>query len=145
MPILQTCAGAIRHVDLSDGAALDALLSSPSDELRGLLYNPLTYQLAAPNAFDPPQTPAAAAALDSLAEMDAVGLRDDVESFLALVGAVLDLPETLSCAPLTSSKTVVGFAGILRQMSSARALIDQDLEVYAEAKRVLAPLPAESA
>ncbi len=145
MPILQTCAGDVRNVELADGAALTALLSSPSDELRALLYNPLVYQLAAPNAFDPPPSPAVAAALDSLAELDAVGLREGVDSFLALAGAVLDLPRPLPPVSLASSKTVVSFADVLREMPPARALIEQDLEVYAEAKRVLTPAQAESA
>lgn len=145
MPMLQTCTGAVRDLDLSDAAALEALLSRPSDELRTLLYNPLVYQLAAPNAFDPPPAPAVAAALDSLAEIDAVGLRDDPDSFLALVGAVLDLPRTFAPISLGSSKTVAGFANILREMGSARGLIEQDLEVYAEARRVLTPASVETA
>ncbi|PNG25650.1 hypothetical protein CR492_12030 [Methylocella silvestris] len=145
MPALQRCAGHIRHVDLSDSVALEGLLLRATDELRTLLYNPLVYQLAAPNAFDPPPNPAPAAALDSLAELDAVGLRDDVDSFLGLVGAVLDLPEPLPFVALGPSKTVTGFADILREMSAARVLIEQDLEVYAEARRVLAPAPAASA
>jgi hypothetical protein len=142
MPILQTCAGDIRDVDLGDGAALEALLSDPSDELRALFYNPLVYQLAAPNAFDPPPTPAAAAALDSLADIDAVGLREDVGSFLTLVGAVLDMPDALRTVSLAPSRAVTGFAAVLREMRVARALIEQDLEVYAEARRVLTPAPA---
>ncbi len=145
MPILQTCAGVVRELDLGDAAALEELLAQPPDELRALIYNPLVYQLAAPNAFDPPATPAAAAALDSLAEIDAVGLRDSIEPFLDLVGAVLDLPEPLASIDLGASKTVLGFADQLREMSAARALIEQDLDVYAEARRVLAPQPAESA
>jgi len=145
MPVLQTCVGAVREIDFSNAAALNELLSHPSDELRALLNNPLVYQLAAPNAFDPPPSPASAAALDSLAEFDAVGLREDVGSFLALVGAVLDLPQPLPSVSLAPSKTVVGFAGVLREMSAARDLIQQDLELYAEARRVLAPAPAEPA
>jgi hypothetical protein len=145
MPILQTCAGDIRDVELSDGAALGALLSDPSDELRALVYNPLVYQLAAPNAFDPPPSPASAAALDSLAEIDAVGLRDDIDSFLLLVGAVLDLPHALRTSSSAPRRAVTGLAGVLREMSAAHTLIEQDLEVYAEAKRVLAPAPADSA
>ena len=145
MPILQTCVGAVREIDFSNAAALNELLSHPSDELRALLNNPLVYQLAAPNAFDPPPSPASAAALDSLAEFDAVGLREDVDSFLALVGAVLDLPQPLPPVSLAPSKTVVGFAGALREMSAARNLIQQDLELDAEARRVLAPAPAEPA
>ncbi len=145
IPVLQTCAGAVRNINLADVAALEALLSSPSDELRALLYNPLVNQLAAPNGFDPPPSPAAAAALDSLAAIDAVGLRDDPDSFLTLVGALLDLPQTFSSVSLSASRAVIGFADVLRSMPAANALIDQDLQVYTEARRVLAPAPAEMA
>jgi hypothetical protein len=138
MPALQTCAGALRGLDLTDAGALDAILSRPSDELRALLYNPLVYQLAAPNAFDAPPTPETAAALDALAELDAVGLRADLRSFFDLLAAVLDLPDPLADIPLAASKTVIGFADALRNMRSARALIENDLEVYSEAARVLA-------
>jgi hypothetical protein len=138
MPALQTCAGALRGLDLADAGALDAILSRPSDELRALLYNPLVYQLAAPNAFDAPPMPETAVALDALAELDAVGLRADLRSFFDLVAAVLDLPDPLADVPLAASKTVIGFADTLRKMRSARALIEKDLEVYSEAARVLA-------
>lgn len=144
MPVLQTCAGALRDVDLSDAEALEAVLKRPSDEIRAIVYNPLVYQLAAPNAFDAPPKPATAAALDSLAEMDAVGLRGDTDSFLDLLAAVLDLPEQLPRISLSASKSVVGFAELLRQMGSARALIEHDLEVYSEAARILAPDQADA-
>lgn len=144
MPTLQTCAGAIRNVDLGDTDALQTLLTRPSDELRTLLYNPLVYQLAAPNLFDPPPHPSVAAALDSLAELDAVGLRQNPDAFLGLVAAVLDLSEALPTVSLNPSKTVTSFAEILRGNAAARALIEQDLEVYAEATRVLAPVTADA-
>jgi hypothetical protein len=137
MPALQTCTGALRDVDLGDARALDAILSRPSDELRALLYNPLIYQLAAPNAFDAPPMPETAAALDALAELDAVGVRADPRSFLDLLAAVLDLPDPLADVSLAVSKTVIGFADILRELRSARALIEKDLEVYSEAARIL--------
>jgi hypothetical protein len=86
---IQLCAKNFCNVNLGDLTALQDLLSRPSDDLRAVLYNPIVYQLAAPNAFDPPRTPQTAAALDSLAEMDAVGLRDDAGAFLRLIGAVL--------------------------------------------------------
>lgn len=144
MPALQTCASALRDVDLGDPKALDAILSNPPDEMRALLYNPLVYQLAAPTAFDAPPKPESAAALDALAEFDAVGLRADFGSFSVLLAALFDLKEPLADVPLAPSKTVVGFADILRNMRSARALIERDLEVYAEAARVLV-IPAEAA
>ncbi|WP_036262337.1 hypothetical protein [Methylocapsa aurea] len=145
MPALQTCAGALRDVDITDASALDAVLSHPSDEMRALLYNPLVYQLAAPNAFDPPPPGETAATLDALAEMDVVGIHADLHSFFDLLTAVLDLPDPLAELPLAASKTVIGFADILREMRSARALIEKDLEVYAEAIRILvAPSDAKT-
>ena len=140
---VQLCAKTFCDVNLGDLTALQDLLSRPSDELRAVLYNPIVYQLAAPNAFDPPRTPETAAALDSLAEMDAVGLRDDASAFLRLVGAVLDLPDQLPGISLHTSQTVIGLAERLREMGPARALIEKDLEVYSEVARVLAPHPAD--
>ncbi|MGH6849920.1 MAG: hypothetical protein ACREDD_05665, partial [Methylocella sp.] len=140
---VQLCAKVFCDVNLGDLTALQDLLACPSDELRAVLYNPVVYQLAAPNAFDPPRTPETAAALDSLAEMDAVGLRDDAGSFLRLVAAVLDLPDQLQGVSPRTSQTVIGLAEILREMGPARALIEKDLEVYSEVVRVLAPRPAE--
>ncbi|MGH6841403.1 MAG: hypothetical protein ACREDV_04825, partial [Methylocella sp.] len=140
---VQLCAKAFCNVDLNDLSALRELLSHPSDELRAVLYNPFVYQLAAPNAFDPPRPPETAAALDSLAEMDAVGLRDDAGAFLRLVAAVLDLPDQLPSVSPRPSETVIGLADKLRDMGPARALIEKDLEVYSEVARVLAPRPAD--
>jgi hypothetical protein len=141
---IQLCAKNFCNVNLGDLTALQDLLSRPSDDLRAILYNPVVYQLAAPNAFDPPRTPETAAALDSLAEMDAVGLRDDAGAFLRLVAAVLDLPDQLPGASPRTSQTVIGLAERLPEMGPARALIEKDLEVYSEAARVLAPHPAVS-
>jgi hypothetical protein len=140
---IQLCAKTFRDVNLSDLTALEDLLSRPSDELRAVLYNPCVYQLAAPNAFDPPRKPETAAALDSLAEMEAVGLRDDASAFLRLVGALLHLPDQLPDISLRTSQTVIGLAERLREMAPARALIEKDLEVYSEVTRVLAPHPAD--
>src|SRR3984893_17777925 len=110
--------------------------------MRALLYALRAYQLAAPNALNPPRTPQTAAALDSLAEMDAVGLRDDAGAFLRLIGAVLDLPDELPGISPRTSQTVIELAERLREMGPARALIEKDLEVYSEVARVLAPHPA---
>jgi hypothetical protein len=140
---VQLCAKTFCDVNLSDLTSLQNLLSHPSDELRAVLYNPIVYQLAAPNAFDRPRTPETAAALDSLAEMDAVGLCDDSGAFLRLVAAVLDLPDQLQGISRRPSQTVIGLAEILREMRPARALIEKDLEVYSEVARILAPHPVD--
>ncbi|MCI0465591.1 MAG: hypothetical protein L0Y57_01065 [Beijerinckiaceae bacterium] len=139
---VQASAAAIRDVNLSDLTALQAFLTRLPGELRPVLYNPLVHQLAAPNAFDPPQAPEAAAALDSLAEINAVGLRCDARTFLDLLAAVLHLQEHLPDVSMGSGPAVRRLAEELRGMRPARALIEKDLEVYAEAARICTP-PAE--
>ncbi|MCI0736206.1 MAG: hypothetical protein L0Y50_08035 [Beijerinckiaceae bacterium] len=136
---VQASAAAIRDINLGDLSALQALLTRPPDELHAVLYNPLVFQLAAPNAFDPPRAPETAAALDSMAEIEAVGLRHDPRSFLDLLAAVLDLQDPLPDVSLSAGPTVTGLADELRGMRPARALIEKDLEVYAEVARILAP------
>jgi hypothetical protein len=138
---VQSCARVFRNIDLTDLSALQTVLSRPPDKLRAVLFNPIVYQLAAPNAFDPPQAPETATALDSLAEIDAVGLRNDAGSFLQLLVALLDLPLCLPDVSLGTGPTVSGLADVLREMGPARALIEKDLEVYAEVARILAPAP----
>jgi hypothetical protein len=129
-PIVEGAATHIREVDLKDESNLEAALASPPHELRSLLYNPLTYLLAAQNAFDPPPFPATAIALDSLADMDVIGLRDDTKMFFETISAVLDVPETLAAIPLPTSQSVLHLAELLRKMSVARSLIEMDVEVY---------------
>ncbi|WP_395666457.1 hypothetical protein [Methylocella sp.] len=138
MPDLQTCVGHFRAIDIADVDSLDALLAEPPDELRQLLANPLVAQLAAPNAFDPPPQPCVAAALDALATLDVVALHEDVDAFLTLAGAVLDLDRPLPSVSLDVSPTVQRLATLLRDMASANELIRHDAALYAEARRVLA-------
>ncbi|HET6376468.1 MAG TPA: hypothetical protein VFF88_10505, partial [Methylocella sp.] len=59
--------------------------------------------------------------------------------FLDLLAAVLDLPHPLPDVTLGTGPAVSGLADKLRELQAARALIEMDLEVYAEAARVLAP------
>jgi hypothetical protein len=127
---LEGAAANMRDVDLKDRLGLEAMLAAPPHELRSTLYNPLTYLLTAQNAFDAPPMPAIAVALDSLADMDAIGLRDETEPFLATVSAVIDLSETLPAIPLPTSQTVLQMADLLRETPVARSLIEMDLEVY---------------
>jgi hypothetical protein len=73
---------------LKDFGEFEPLVAAAPIELRA--------HLTAQNAFDPPPMPAIA---ESLADMDAVGLREDSASFLELVSAMLDLPEDLPPVP----------------------------------------------
>src|SRR5262249_25832319 len=102
----------------------------PPVELRAILYNPLTYILSAQNAFDPPPVPATAVALESLADMDAVGLRQDTTPFFEAVSALLDLPHSLPPISLPPSISGLQWAGLLRDRTVVRGLIQMDLEAY---------------
>jgi hypothetical protein len=136
-PIVEAAAVHLRDVDLQEISEIDDLLAAPPVELRAILYNPLTYLLSAQNAFDPPPVPPTAVALESLADMDAVGLRQDTAPFFELVSAVLELPERLAPTSLPTSSTVVQWADLLRGRPAVRRLIEMDLEVYQTAAGIL--------
>jgi hypothetical protein len=136
-PVVEAAAGHLRNIDLKDFAELEALLVAAPIELKAILYNPLAYQLTAQNAFDPPPKPTAAVALESLADMDAVGLRDDPAPFFEIVSAMLDLPEGLAQVSLPTSNTVIQWADFLRERPAVRKLIEMDLEVYQTAAGII--------
>jgi hypothetical protein len=121
--------GHLRDVDLQDLAEIDALLASAPVELRTILYNPLTYLLSAPNAFDPPPVPPTAVALESLADMDAVGLRQGAAPFSSWSRLCSNF-RSLAAISLPTSSTVVQWADLLRGRPAVRSLIEMDLEVY---------------
>jgi hypothetical protein len=129
-PLVEGAAACLRNVDLTNLSSLDTMLTHAPHELRSALYNPLTYLLTAQNAFDAPPMPAAAVALDSLADMDAIGLRDDMKPFLDTVSAILDLPGNLAALAIPTSQTVLQFADVLRGRPAAHSLIEMDLDVY---------------
>jgi hypothetical protein len=136
-PVVEAAAGHLRNIDLKDFSELEALLAAPPIELRAILHNPLTYQLTAQNAFDPPPMPAAAVALESLADMDAVGLREDPTPFFEIVSAMLDLPDGLDPISLSTSNTVIQWADFMRDRPVVRKLIEMDLEVYQTAAGII--------
>ena len=136
-PVVEAAAAHLRGVDLQDLSSLDAMLTAAPIELRAILYNPLTYLLSAQNAFDPPPVPATAVALESLADMDAVGLRQDTASFFETISAVLDLPESLRAIALPTSTTVLQWAHLLRDRPAVRSQIEMDLEVYQTVASIL--------
>ena len=129
-PTVEAAAVRLRDVDLTNQSSLDAALGTPTHELRSALYNPLTSLLSAQNAFDALPIPATAVALDSLADMDAIGLRDDTMPFLETISAVLTFPDNLPTIALPTSQTVLHLADLLRARSVARSLIEMDLEIY---------------
>ncbi len=129
-PIVEAAAAHLRDVDLQNIPDLEAVLEAAPVELRAILYNPLTYLLTAQNAFDPPPAPATAVALESLADMDAVGLLQDTAPFFETVSAVLDLPKSLTAISLPTNTTVIQWANLLRDRPIVRSQIEMDLEVY---------------
>jgi hypothetical protein len=136
-PEVQAAASHLRKVDLRDISAIEAALASPPPELRSIVYNPLTLLLTARNAFDPPDTPTTAIALESLADMDAVGLRQDTESFFEQISAVLEVSESLSAETVPTNATVVQWADLLRERPAMRQLIEMDLVVYQTAVDII--------
>jgi hypothetical protein len=136
-PEVQAAAAHLRKVDLRDMSAIESAVASPPLELRSIVYNPLTYLLTAANAFDAPPSPTTAIALESLADMDAIGLRQDTESFFELASAVLEVSEGLSPEALPTSSTVVQWADVLRERPAMRRLVEMDLVVYQTAADII--------
>jgi hypothetical protein len=136
-PVVEAAAAPLRGVDVENWDVLSDLLAAPPDELKGVIYNPLTRLLSAQNAFDPPPSPATAVALDSLADMDAIGLRDDMDPFLNTVSAVLNLTEKSPSIRLPTNQKVRNLATLLRERGAAKGLMEMDLEVYEAAAATL--------
>jgi hypothetical protein len=136
-PEVQAAAAHFRKIDLRDISAIEAALESPPRELRLILHNPLTHLLTAANAFDPPATPPTAIALESLADMDAVGLRQDTASFFELVSAVFEISESFPAEAVPTSSIVVQWADVLRERPAMRRLIEMDLVVYQTAADII--------
>ncbi len=136
-PVVEAAAGHLRNIELKNIAELEALLAAAPIELRAILYNPLTHQLTAQNAFDPPPTAATAVALEALADMDAVGLRDEPAPFFEIVSAMLELPESLVPVFLSTRDMVVQWADFLRQRPTVRKVIEMDLEIYQTAAGII--------
>jgi hypothetical protein len=134
---IEAAAASVRDVNLSDRSGLETLFADPPAEVKSVLSNPLTHLLAAHNAFDPLPVPASAAALDSLADMDVVGLREDTSAFFETLLAVLDLPEHLEEVRLPTGPSILTLADVLRDVPASRSLIEMDLEVYGIAAKAL--------
>jgi len=99
----------------------------------GNFANPLTRQLAARTADEPPSMGAVATALDTLASFAIVGLRERQDVFLDglahFLGTNADsLPETPEFA--TTGELAEG----LERLPEAELLIEQDLEIYHHVK-----------
>jgi hypothetical protein len=129
-PEVQAAAAHFRKIDLRDISAVEAGLQSPPLELRSILYNPLTHLLTAANPFDPPANPPTAVALESLADMDAIGLQQDTSSFFEQLSGILEASQTLSVEAVPTSSTVVQWADALRERPAMRRFIEMDVVVY---------------
>jgi hypothetical protein len=136
-PEVQAAAAHLRKIDLKDISAIEAAIESHSRELRSIIYNPLSYLLTARNAFDPPPRPTTAIALESLADMDAVGLREEAEPFFEQLSAVLEVSGSFSAETASTSSTIVQWADALRERPAMRRLIDMDLVVYQTAVDII--------
>ena len=140
-PEVQAAATHLRKVDLRDISAIEAAVASPPHELRSIIYNPLTYLLTAANAFDAPPSPTTAIALESLADMDAIGLRQDTESFFELdFEAVLrKVPRPVAGGPSDEAlcRRRSGRTCCTAATSNAADLVEMDLVVYQTAADII--------
>ena len=120
-PVVEAAAAHLRNIDLR-GFRRSKRPCLGADRTQGDPLQSSHLPADRTNAFDPPATPTTAIALESLADMDAVGLRHDPESFFELVSAVLEVSENLSTETVPTSSTVVQWADLLRERPAMRQL-----------------------
>jgi hypothetical protein len=101
---------------------------------RDLLADPLTRQLTTLEPDEPTDRLAVGTALDALAECEVVGLREDVPGFIAMLGAVLDADIAIGTPEAPVYESVGRLTALLMDTDEARALVENDLEVYDRVK-----------
>jgi hypothetical protein len=133
------------EADLSTREGIAEVARALDSSNRDLLADPLTRQLTTLEPEEPTDRLAACSALDALAEFAVVGLREDVPGFVAMLGAVLegDIPIATPEAPIYDS--VGRLTALLMDTDEARALIENDLEVYDRVKSAVTIATRETA
>jgi hypothetical protein len=121
---------ALREVDLESPRDLVAAFDSMDENAQRVVFNTTTRQLACAAADEPIEEYAVSRALDSLAELDIVGVRSDVRGFLDLCAAVLGVEQRIPDAALRVYPSVRGLADQLRQSPEAAERIALDVQLY---------------
>ena len=134
----QAAARALRHVDLASVKSIEDCLIDLDREPAVVLINTLTRQLATKGSIDTLDKFSVSAALDTLSEIDVVGLSSDIENFTRLLDTVLKADEPIGPISLPVSPRVEDISVLLRNAARIGQLIGADIELYDAVVRAFA-------
>ena len=127
---VQGPARTLRDVDLFSPEALENALLNLDEDSKAILTNSLIRQLTSRGSFDTLDRFAVSAALDTLAEIDIVGLTSNLDGFTTLLNTVLKNDEGFEPITLQVSERVSELATLLRNIRDIDRLIAMDIELY---------------
>jgi hypothetical protein len=111
--------------------SLSTALSKLHDDVRNILFNPLTRQLSTRYPDDRLDLAAVALSLSTLSFFDVVGTRADVPYFVEAIYAALEYEGSVDTVTQPASNTVLAFAERLKTVPAAVELARLDYQVYA--------------
>ena len=124
---------AVDGIALDDSRAVSKALGRMSDESFYALANPTTRKLVAKLPEDRLTLQHLGGAFDSLAEFDIIGFDDDLDSYRAQLGTLLDL-DAFGSGPEADPPDLAGVMTALETVAIAQELVDLDRSLVATAK-----------
>lgn len=123
-PLVESLAKA----DLEELGDLESWLGSLTAFERSLLASPLARLLTCRGSDDPLEASAVENALDTLSEMDVVGVADQAEAYWETLAAVLEV----ALPPLSWSRQTGELAQQVREWPSVQQLLAADIQIHAD-------------
>lgn len=134
MPFLgklgQAAARRLRDADLSSVAEIEKMLENLDADSQTILTNSLTRQLALQGSVDTLDKYSVSAALDTLAEIDVIGMNSDVPGFMRLLNMIIQNDDSVASISLPPSPRVDELAKTLRGARNIERIIAMDVELY---------------
>jgi hypothetical protein len=120
----------LKPIDPLSVESLSTALTKLDDDLRNLLFNPLTRQLSTRYPDDRLDPAAVAVSLSALSFFDVVGTRADVPHFIKAVYAALEYEGAADAVALPVSNSIVTLAELLKTVPAAVELARLDYQIY---------------
>ena len=117
-------------IDLQSAESLSNALTRLDDDLRNLLFNPLTRQLSTRYPDDRLDPAAVALSLSILSSFEVVGTRANVPHFVEAVYAALEYQGTVDVPALQTPDAVLTFVERLKTVPAAVELTRLDYQIY---------------
>lgn len=133
---MRDCIEYFSTLDLGDASSLRNLLARMPETIEAAIANPLARLLAARPGEENPNGSYIPTGLQSLASFDIIGLREEPQTFLDPLAALLQVDRSLLQADEVSPEEM-HLAAELRTHRLITALLELDLELYEQVSRVV--------